>query len=69
MAGVRFHDLRHTAASMLVAAKVDLYRVGIILGHADQRTTKRYAHLAVDDLRTAVAKLGTSAQRLHRAKG
>lgn len=56
--GVRFHDLRHTAASLLIQAGVDLYRVGTILGHSDIRTTKRYAHLAVDDLRTAVATLG-----------
>ena len=56
--GVRFHDLRHTAASLLIQAGVDLYRVGTILGHSDIRTTKRYTHLAVDDLRTAVATLG-----------
>jgi integrase len=56
--GVRFHDLRHTAASLLIAGGVDLYRVGAILGHSDIRTTKRYTHLAVDDLRTAVATLG-----------
>jgi integrase len=67
MPGVRFHDLRHTAASMLIQAGVDLYRVGTILGHSDIRTTRRYAHLAVDDLRTAIATLGKkSAQPLHR---
>lgn len=65
--GTRFHDLRHTAASFLIAAGVDLYRVATILGHADIRTTRRYAHLAVSDLRAAIATLG-SAQRLHRAK-
>jgi integrase len=65
--GVRFHDLRHTAASLLIGAGVDLYRVGAILGHADTRTTQRYAHLAIDDLRSAVATLGKkSAQPLHR---
>jgi integrase len=58
MPGVRFHDLRHTAASLLINAGVDLYRVGTILGHSDIRTTKRYAHLAVDDLRSAVNVLG-----------
>lgn len=64
--GVRFHDLRHTAASLLIQAGVDLYRVGTILGHSDIRTTRRYAHLAVDDLRTAVAALGRkSAQTVH----
>ena len=57
MAGIRFHDLRHTAASMLIQCGVDLYRVGTILGHSDIRTTKRYAHLAVNDLRTAVNTL------------
>lgn len=66
--GIRFHDLRHTAASLLIQAGVDLYRVGAILGHSDIRTTRRYAHLAVDNLRAAVATLGKSAPRLHREK-
>jgi integrase len=56
--GIRFHDLRHTCASLLIQSGVDLYRVGAILGHSDIRTTKRYTHLAVDNLRTAVATLG-----------
>ena len=69
MPGLRFHDLRHTAASLLISSGVDLYRVGAILGHSDIRTTKRYAHLAIDDLRTAIATLGRkSAQRLHTEK-
>lgn len=58
MPGTRFHDLRHTAASMLIQAGVPLYTVGMILGHSDTRTTKRYAHLAVGDLREAMGKLG-----------
>jgi integrase len=67
--GIRFHDLRHTAASLLIQSGVDLYRVGAILGHTDIRTTRRYAHLAVADLRTAVANLGRkSAQALHTEK-
>jgi integrase len=67
--GVRFHDLRHTAASLLIQAGVDLYRVGAILGHSDTRTTRRYAHLAVDDLRSAMASLGRkSAPALHTEK-
>jgi integrase len=68
MPGVRFHDLRHTCASLLIQSGIDLYRVGTILGHSDTRTTRRYAHLAVDDLRTAIATLGKSAPGLHRPK-
>lgn len=42
------HDMRHTAASWLVQAGVDLYRVQALLGHESFMTTQRYAHLAPD---------------------
>lgn len=42
------HDMRHTAASWLVQAGVDLYRVQALLGHESFKTTQRYAHLAPD---------------------
>jgi integrase len=59
---VRFHDLRHTAASLLVNAGVDLYVVGAILGHRSTQTTKRYAHLSIKTLEQAVNKLQTTRQ-------
>lgn len=59
---VRFHDLRHTAASLLVNAGVDLYVVGAILGHRSTQTTKRYAHLSIKTLENAVNKLQTTRQ-------
>jgi integrase len=59
---VRFHDLRHTAASLLVNAGVDLYVVGAILGHRSTQTTKRYAHLSIKTLEQAVNKLQTPRQ-------
>lgn len=57
---VRIHDLRHSAASEMVNAGVDLYTVGAVLGHKDARSTKRYAHLATQTLAVAVGKIGKS---------
>jgi integrase len=54
---LRFHDLRHTAASWLVMAGVNLQRVQQILGHKSYQTTLRYAHLAPDQGKDAVEKL------------
>lgn len=57
MEHVRWHDLRHTTASLLINAGVDLYTVGAILGHSSTITTSRYAHLAQATLRKAMGKL------------
>jgi integrase len=54
----RFHDCRHSFASRLVQAGVDLNRVRALLGHADTKMVMRYAHLRDTDLAAAVAKLG-----------
>ena len=52
--GVRIHDLRHSAASFMINAGIDLYAVGRVLGHADHKSTMRYSHLANDTLMAAV---------------
>lgn len=57
MEHVRIHDLRHTTASWLINAGVDLYTVGKILGHLTPTTTARYAHLAQGTLRKAMGRL------------
>lgn len=58
MPGVRFHDLRHSCASLLLAAGVDLYTISKILGHSSIQMTQRYAHLETAALKKAMRKLG-----------
>jgi integrase len=55
---VRFHDLRHSYASLLVGDGVSLHIVGRLLGHTQAQTTMRYAHLADDPLREATDRVG-----------
>lgn len=41
---LRWHDLRHTFGSLLVAGGVDLVSVRDAMGHAQLATTSRYLH-------------------------
>ena len=43
---VRFHDLRHSAASLLIAEGVELVEVSMLLGHSELRVTADlYGHM------------------------
>ncbi len=50
----RFHDLRHTFATRLAQAGVDLYTISKLLGHKDIKMTQRYAHHCPESLRRGV---------------
>jgi integrase len=56
--GVRLHDLRHTAATKMVEAGVDLVTVSKILGHSSIQMTMRYAYPTPENMRMAVSRLG-----------
>lgn len=64
---LHFHDLRHTAAAWLIQSGASLKHVADLLGHSDVRMANRYAHLAVADLRRAVARMPQSRHRKKRA--
>ena len=50
----RFHDLRHTVGTRLVANGADLQTVKEILAHSDIKTTQRYMHPVKENLKKAV---------------
>ena len=50
----RFHDLRHTVGTRLVANGADLQTVKQYLAHSDLKTTQRYLHPVSDNIRKAV---------------
>jgi integrase len=57
IAHFRFHDCRHTFATRLAQAGVDLYTISKLLGHRSIASTQRYAHHYVESLRSGVKVL------------
>jgi integrase len=53
----RFHDLRHTFATRLVQAGVDLYKIQKLMRHKSPIMTQRYAHHYPESLRDGVETL------------
>jgi integrase len=54
---LRFHDLRHTAATRLVGGHLSLPEVGRVLGHTQANTTYRYVNANIETARRASAAL------------
>lgn len=58
--GITYHTLRHSFASQLVMAGVDLFTIARLLGHANTKIVEStYGHLAPDHKRRAVDRLDT----------
>jgi integrase len=57
---MRFHDLRHTTASMLAAQGASLLEIADVLGHKTLAMVKRYSHLVVDHKAKVIEKLVTA---------
>jgi integrase len=57
--GVRIHDLRHSFASLLVSSGLSLPIIGALLGHAELRSTQRYAHVAKTPMQEATDRVDT----------
>jgi len=47
---IRFHDLRHTAMTLLVKQNISPWVVQRVAGHKDMRTTLRYVHIVGKDI-------------------
>ncbi|WP_164895978.1 tyrosine-type recombinase/integrase [Rhizobium hidalgonense] len=60
---IRLHDLRHNFASEAVSSGQSLYIVGKLLGHNQQQTTQRYAHLAANPVKAAADATSSSMAR------
>jgi integrase len=62
---LRFHDLRHSAATRMLRITRNLKTVQRMLGHKDIKTTVRYAHILDEDVREGMEE-EDKAQSRHR---
>lgn len=58
-----FHSLRHTFASWMALAGVDIYRIKTLMRHKTLEMTMRYAHLIPDATHDAVYQLAPPPKR------
>lgn len=53
----RYHDLRHSFASKLAMAGIDLFTIKELLGHQNIEMTQIYSHLSPDHMKAALEAL------------
>lgn len=53
----RFHDLRHSCASLLAQSGATLLEIGDVLGHRQLAMTKRYSHLTTQHKAALVGRV------------
>lgn len=66
LADVRIHDIRHSAATDMLAAGMSLPEVALVLGHKSTQTTARYGHWADRTRRDVGRRMGDAIERRSR---
>ncbi|MBQ7572630.1 MAG: tyrosine-type recombinase/integrase [Clostridia bacterium] len=62
---IRFHDLRHIVATLLLGSEVDLKIIQEILGHSTISTTANiYLHPGIEEKRKAFGKISDIFQHM-----
>jgi integrase len=54
---LRFHDLRHVAATRMLSSGAGMLQIAAILGHKTLHMVRRYSHVQMADMRAAVEML------------
>ncbi|MAZ47737.1 MAG: hypothetical protein CME65_04195 [Halobacteriovoraceae bacterium] len=57
---IRFHDLRHSAITQMIASGIDIKTVQAIAGHEDIKTTMNYVHLVGDSIKEVARNFSLS---------
>ena len=64
LTALRFHDLRHSAVSRMIAARIPIPIVAKVVGWSSSTMAKmasRYGHFGVEELRSAVESISSPA--------